>query len=56
MNIEKLIGNTPMIKINYEYEGKQAVFMLNSNTTIIPEALKTELHIILSKKKEKTAP
>ena len=22
MNIEKLIGNTPMIKINYEYEGK----------------------------------
>ena len=23
MNIEKLIGNTPMIKINYEYEGKQ---------------------------------
>ena len=23
MNIEKLVGNTPMIKINYEYEGKQ---------------------------------
>ncbi len=23
MNIEKLIGNTPMIKINYEYEGKK---------------------------------
>ena len=23
MNIGKLIGNTPMIKINYEYEGKQ---------------------------------
>lgn len=23
MNIDKLIGNTPMIKINYEYEGKQ---------------------------------
>jgi cysteine synthase A len=23
MNISKLIGNTPMIKINYEYEGKQ---------------------------------
>lgn len=23
MNVEKLIGNTPMIKINYEYEGKQ---------------------------------
>ena len=22
MNIDKLIGNTPMIKINYEYEGK----------------------------------
>ena len=22
MNIEKLVGNTPMIKINYEYEGK----------------------------------
>lgn len=22
MNVEKLIGNTPMIKINYEYEGK----------------------------------
>ena len=22
MNIGKLIGNTPMIKINYEYEGK----------------------------------
>ena len=22
MNIEKLIGNTPMIKINYEYDGK----------------------------------
>ena len=24
MSIEKLIGNTPMIKINYEYEGKQS--------------------------------
>ena len=23
MSIEKLIGNTPMIKVNYEYEGKQ---------------------------------
>ena len=23
MNIEKLVGNTPMIKIDYEYEGKQ---------------------------------
>lgn len=23
MNIEKLVGNTPMIKINYDYEGKQ---------------------------------
>ena len=23
MNINKLIGNTPMIKINYEYDGKQ---------------------------------
>lgn len=23
MNIDKLVGNTPMIKINYEYEGKQ---------------------------------
>lgn len=23
MNIDKLIGNTPMIKINYEYEGKK---------------------------------
>ena len=23
MNIEKLVGNTPMIKINYNYEGKQ---------------------------------
>ena len=23
MNIEKLVGNTPMIKINYEYEGRQ---------------------------------
>ena len=23
MNMEKLIGNTPMIKINYEFEGKQ---------------------------------
>ncbi len=23
MNVEKLIGNTPMIKINYEYEGRQ---------------------------------
>ena len=23
MNFGKLIGNTPMIKINYEYEGKQ---------------------------------
>ena len=22
MNVEKLVGNTPMIKINYEYEGK----------------------------------
>ena len=22
MNIEKLVGNTPMIKINYDYEGK----------------------------------
>ena len=22
MNIERLVGNTPMIKINYEYEGK----------------------------------
>ena len=24
MNIEKLIGNTPMIKIDYEYCGKQS--------------------------------
>ena len=24
MSIEKLIGNTPMIKVNYEYEGKQS--------------------------------
>ena len=24
MNIGRLIGNTPMIKINYEYEGKQS--------------------------------
>ena len=23
MNVEKLVGNTPMIKIDYEYEGKQ---------------------------------
>ena len=23
MNVGKLIGNTPMIKIDYEYEGKQ---------------------------------
>ena len=23
MNIEKLVGNTPMIKIDYEYEGKK---------------------------------
>ena len=22
MNLDRLIGNTPMIKINYEYEGK----------------------------------
>ena len=24
MNLGRLIGNTPMIKINYEYEGKQS--------------------------------
>ena len=23
MNVENLVGNTPMIKIDYEYEGKQ---------------------------------
>lgn len=25
MNIEKLVGNTPMIKIDYEYEGKRGI-------------------------------
>ena len=23
MNVEKLVGNTPMIRIDYEYDGKQ---------------------------------
>ena len=23
MNVDKLVGNTPMIKIDYEYEGKK---------------------------------
>lgn len=42
MNVDKLVGNTPMIKIDYEYEGKKEAFILKLNITTILEALKTE--------------
>ena len=29
MNVDKLVGNTPMIKIDYEYEGKKGNYTLS---------------------------
>ena len=45
MNVDKLVGNTPMIKIDYEYvnmKAKREAFILKLNITTILEALKTE--------------
>ena len=54
MNIEKLIGNTPMIKINYEYEGKPGSIYTKLEFYNFTGSIKDRMALHIIKKERET--
>lgn len=55
MNVEKLIGNTPMIKINYEYEGKIGSIYTKLEFYNYSGSIKDRIALYIIQKKKKMA-